>query len=100
MTNIKDTANRPSANPGGMECQTCGRIFIGDESHSECGLCHNTRAAAEDHCVDMRKMVAGDGEAGSGVLSESSWMAYLEDDELDQAIDAAMAAERGEPEHD
>lgn len=41
-----DKLNRPSANPGGMECQTCGRIFIGDESHSECGLCHNTRPTA------------------------------------------------------
>lgn len=31
--------NRPSAAPGGVECHTCGCIFIGDESHTECGVC-------------------------------------------------------------
>jgi hypothetical protein len=31
--------NRASDNPGGMECQNCGVIFVGDESHSLCGVC-------------------------------------------------------------
>lgn len=31
--------DRASKCPGGMECSTCGCIFIGDESHDECGVC-------------------------------------------------------------
>lgn len=32
--------NRPTTNPGGLECLTCGCIFIGDESHTECAVCY------------------------------------------------------------
>lgn len=31
--------DRPSQKPGGCECQNCGCIFIGDESHQFCGVC-------------------------------------------------------------
>jgi hypothetical protein len=31
--------NRPAENPGGCECKNCGRIFIGEEWHTECGVC-------------------------------------------------------------
>lgn len=31
--------DRPTANPGGMECEECGSIFVGDESHALCGIC-------------------------------------------------------------
>lgn len=30
---------RPSPTPGGCECQRCGCIFVGDESHQFCGVC-------------------------------------------------------------
>lgn len=31
--------DRASAYPGGMECMTCGCVFVGDESHEDCGVC-------------------------------------------------------------
>lgn len=31
--------DRPTSNPGGMDCQHCGVIFVGDESHSLCAVC-------------------------------------------------------------
>jgi hypothetical protein len=31
--------DRPTENPGGMQCELCDEIFIGDESHSMCGVC-------------------------------------------------------------
>lgn len=31
--------DRPAKNPGGMECQECGVIFIGEEWHYECAVC-------------------------------------------------------------
>lgn len=32
--------DRPTENPGGMECVTCGAIFVGADWHAECGICH------------------------------------------------------------
>lgn len=31
--------DRPARNPGGMECMSCGVIFIGEEWHDLCRLC-------------------------------------------------------------
>jgi hypothetical protein len=31
--------DRASSMPGGCECSTCGRVFIGGPAHSECGEC-------------------------------------------------------------
>lgn len=31
--------NRPAKNPGGMQCERCDEIFIGEEWHQFCGLC-------------------------------------------------------------
>lgn len=31
--------DRPARNPGGVECQKCGAIFIGEEWHQFCGVC-------------------------------------------------------------
>lgn len=31
--------DRPAQEPGGVECQTCGCIFIGEEWHSVCAVC-------------------------------------------------------------
>lgn len=43
---IKVERNRPAAYPGGMECETCGSIFIGEEWHRECAFCLSSRRAA------------------------------------------------------
>lgn len=31
--------DRPAKNPGGMQCNACDEIFIGEEWHEFCGLC-------------------------------------------------------------
>lgn len=42
--------DRPAANPGGMECEECGGIFIGEEWHSRCKICDDNYAAlSSDH---------------------------------------------------
>ena len=46
MTTYDPAKNRPAQNPGGMECTSCGAIFIGEEWHSECGVCHAKWQAA------------------------------------------------------
>ena len=35
--------DRPAKNPGGMECQTCDTIFVGEEWHDECAVCDADR---------------------------------------------------------
>lgn len=45
------TRNRPSHNPGGMECATCGCIFVGEESHADCAICHTAKAEAKAAAV-------------------------------------------------
>jgi rubredoxin len=31
--------DRPAANPGGMQCEDCGAIFVGAEWHARCAVC-------------------------------------------------------------
>lgn len=31
--------DRPAKNPGGMQCERCDEIFIGEEWHTLCGVC-------------------------------------------------------------
>jgi hypothetical protein len=38
--------NRPTGEPGGMECFNCGCIFIGAEWHDYCAVCQPIRDAA------------------------------------------------------
>ena len=38
MTSAIDR-DRPAKNPGGMQCERCDEIFIGDEWHAFCGIC-------------------------------------------------------------
>jgi hypothetical protein len=35
----KANRDRPATNPGGMECQRCNNIFVGEEWHEFCGIC-------------------------------------------------------------
>jgi rubrerythrin len=35
--------DRPTSEPGGMECQTCGVIFVGAEWHYDCAVCDAKR---------------------------------------------------------
>jgi rubrerythrin len=46
--------DRPAKNPGGMECEVCGCIFIGEEWHGRCAVC-----AAQPHPVgdDVQDLV-------------------------------------------
>ena len=38
--------DRPARNPGGMECEKCGAIFIGEEWHVYCAVCVDEIARA------------------------------------------------------
>lgn len=40
--------NREAANPGGCECEKCGRVFIGAEWHVLCGICIDHGVAQPD----------------------------------------------------
>ena len=40
--------NRDAANPGGCECEKCGRVFIGAEWHVLCGICVDHGVAQPD----------------------------------------------------
>ena len=40
--------NRDAANPGGCECEKCGRVFIGAEWHVLCGICIDHGVAQPD----------------------------------------------------
>lgn len=31
--------DRHAKNPGGMDCQECGEVFIGEEWHQYCAIC-------------------------------------------------------------
>jgi hypothetical protein len=37
--NEKQARDRPAKNPGGMECEQCGCIFIGESWHIFCAVC-------------------------------------------------------------
>lgn len=37
--------DRPAKNPGGMICEDCGEIFIGEEWHSWCAICAKKHAS-------------------------------------------------------
>lgn len=40
------TRDRPAKNPGGMQCEKCDEIFIGEEWHVFCAIC--IQQAADD----------------------------------------------------
>lgn len=33
--------NRPAVEPGGMQCENCDEIFIGEDWHAYCALCQD-----------------------------------------------------------
>lgn len=37
--------DRPARNPGGMQCEECDEIFIGEDWHAYCGICVEKIAA-------------------------------------------------------
>jgi hypothetical protein len=37
--------DRPAKTPGGMVCEECSNVFIGDEHHAFCGICIEKVAA-------------------------------------------------------
>lgn len=39
--------DRPATNPGGMQCEACDEIFIGEEWHSYCAVCEALRFPQE-----------------------------------------------------
>lgn len=41
--------DRPATNPGGMDCQECGVIFIGEEWHSRCAVCERKAQSRPPH---------------------------------------------------
>ena len=43
--------DRPAKNPGGMQCEACDEIFVGEPWHRFCALCQKRRDDA--HCRDV-----------------------------------------------
>jgi hypothetical protein len=39
MTQGTINRNRPAKNPGGMQCERCDEIFVGEDWHSFCAVC-------------------------------------------------------------
>lgn len=37
--NERQKRDRPAKTPGGMDCQRCGEVFIGEEWHTLCAIC-------------------------------------------------------------
>ncbi len=37
--NERPKRDRPARNPGGMVCEKCSEIFIGEEWHTLCAIC-------------------------------------------------------------
>lgn len=35
----REKRDRPATNPGGMICDQCGNVFIGEEWHMFCAIC-------------------------------------------------------------
>lgn len=50
--------DRPAKNPGGVECERCGCIFIGEEWHSLCGICFASPPNAGTSCDQSAADVA------------------------------------------
>ncbi len=48
--------DRPTKEPGGMECQECGVIFIGAEWHALCAVC--VQKIADNIAREQRTKVA------------------------------------------
>jgi len=47
--------DRDARNPGGMECERCGCIFVGAEWHTICGECVDAASAAPYQGSDLHK---------------------------------------------
>lgn len=45
--------DRPARNPGGMVCEKCSEVFIGEPWHSLCAVCMDQMAA--QIAADQRK---------------------------------------------
>lgn len=56
MTEERAKRDRLAKNPGGMQCENCDEIFIGEEWHAYCALCQSY--------LDMKRSAA-DGEGGT-----------------------------------
>jgi hypothetical protein len=62
--------DRASSMPGGCECSTCGRVFIGGPAHSECGEC----APRADRSVDSTYIAGMKAGYNFGVLEDNAGM--------------------------
>ena len=49
--------NRATSNPGGMECEECGVIFVGSITHALCGICNARRLLALPENVGMAERI-------------------------------------------
>lgn len=64
--------DRPAIEPGGVECQQCGCIFIGSEWHGLCAVC----LASVDRSAERQ-------DAAGGLIGEADESAVLSDSEAD-----------------
>ena len=49
--------NRATLNPGGMECEECGVIFVGSITHALCGICNARRLLALPENADLAERI-------------------------------------------
>jgi hypothetical protein len=49
--------NRATDNPGGMECEDCGVIFVGSLTHALCNLCHAKMLLARPENADLAERI-------------------------------------------
>jgi hypothetical protein len=52
--------NRPSKEPGGCECENCGRIFIGGPTDTICGVCWNDIQRSEAQRTEFHEAMRRD----------------------------------------
>ncbi len=60
--------DRPATSPGGMDCQECGVIFVGEEWHHLCAVCEKAKAEEERHSPPGRSAPS------IGSLHGSAWL--------------------------
>lgn len=49
--NERAKRDRPARNPGGMVCEKCSEVFIGEETHALCAIC--AQDVDNAHCRDV-----------------------------------------------
>lgn len=64
--------DRPSyGEPGGCDCHTCGRVFVGAEWHTECAVCALARIEARSDATPKSGAAEGESRNSSKTSREN-----------------------------